>query len=114
MPTGRPARRAASAAAIASSSGWPGPAGGDAVEEQVVDRARQHHRLEVRAGQAGQRVELVERLVVVRADEPDRQLVERALGAGGVDRRELGRQRRARWQGVEHPRLAWTAKGTIC
>jgi hypothetical protein len=67
--------------------------GRHAVEQQVVDRAGQHHRLEVRAGQLGQRAELVGRFVVAGPDEPRGELVERRLGARGPHGCELGGQR---------------------
>jgi hypothetical protein len=93
MPTGRPARRAASEQATASSSGWPGAVGRDTVEEQVVDRGREHNGFEVRAGAPGQRMQLTDAIAVARADEPCREVVERAVGAGGPHGHELGRER---------------------
>ena len=113
MPTRRPARRAASAAGDRQQQRVARSAGRDAVDEQVVDRAHSTTGSRCVAGQVGQRLELVGGLVVAHADEPAREVVEGALGAGGADGRELGRERKGERHGVEHPRLAWTAKGTI-
>jgi hypothetical protein len=78
---------------MASKQRMAGAARRDAVEQQVVDRARQHHGLEVRAGQVGQRVQLVGGVVVARGGQPGRELVERVLGPDRAHGRELGRQR---------------------
>ena len=67
--------------------------GRDAVEQQVVDRSREDDGFQVRAGELGQRVELVDGIAVARAAEPCRELVERAVGAGRSHGDELGRER---------------------
>ena len=67
--------------------------GRDAVEQQVVDGGREDDGFEVRAGELGQRVELVDGIAVARAAEPCRELVERAVGAGRSHGDELGRER---------------------
>jgi hypothetical protein len=68
--------------------------GRNPAEEQVVDRARQDHGLEVHAGELGQRAELIDGMVVSGGAEPCRELVHRTVGARGTDGDELGRQRK--------------------
>ena len=58
-------------------------------------------------------MQLTDGIAVARADEPCREVVERAVGAGGPHGHELGRERERETARVEHPRLACTAKGSI-
>ena len=71
----------------------PGAVGRYTVEQQVVDRGREDHVFEVRAGELGRRMELTDGIAVARADERHREFAERAVGAGGPHGHELGRQR---------------------
>ena len=81
--------------------------GHHAVEQQVVDPAGQHHGLEARRGQLGQRVQLAGRDVVADADEPRGELVERRARRGRVALARTRPPARGRGRhGVEHPRPA--------
>jgi hypothetical protein len=86
-----------------------GAVGRDTVEQQVVDRGREDDGFEMRAGQPGQRMELIDRIAVARADEPCRELVERAVGAGEPHGHELGREREGEIARGRAPR-GWPAR----
>jgi hypothetical protein len=86
--------------------------GRDPVEEQVVDGVGEDNGFEMRAGELGQRVELVDGFAVARTDEPCRELVEGTSARAGRTGTNSAASARASSHGVEHPRLAWTAKGT--
>ena len=67
--------------------------GRDSVEEQVVDGTREDDGLEMRLGEVGQRVELIDGVAVARTCEPGSELVQRVIGARGPHGHELGRER---------------------
>ena len=92
----------------------PGAVGRDTVEEQVVDRGREHNGFEVRAGEPGQRMQLTDGIAVARAggSHAARSSSARSERAGRTGTNSAA-SASARLHGVEHPRLACTAKGSI-